>query len=366
MYNLNKLSLCLLLGGFFSLISCADTLETQKETKGYCLDEFMKEKVTLYTALSAPVTETLDLTGTVEYNPDNVINFVSLVGGVVTNTYFSLGDNVKNGQLLAEISSTELSGLLSQKRSLLSQLQVAQRALESTQSLYRDKIASQKDLIIAKSDLEVLTAELENIDAQLNLYSASDERGVFQIRAPSSGIIVNKNIAPGMQISAESDPLFTVSDLNEVWIMANVYSGNVAYIKENMNVTIKALAYPKEKLNGKVNALSQVFDSDEPVLKARIVMDNSTRKLIPGMQVDVLVEKELGSSAIAVPSNAVIFDNNQHFLLIYKNACAIEVRTVVPFMHNSSQVFFENNLEEGEKIITKNHLLIYNHLKNLK
>lgn len=364
-YNLTNISLYALLISILFLTGCAEEAKEIKETEKYCLDELMKEKITIDTALSSPVTEILALTGKVEYNSDKVINFVSLVGGVITNTYFSLGEQVKKGQLLAEIKSTELSNLLSQKRSHQSQILVAQRALESVQEMHQDKIASQKDLIEAQSNLVVLTSELENIEAQLNLYSASSERGVFQIKAPSSGIIVNKSIAPGMQISAEGDPLFTISDLNEVWIMANIYAGNVAYIKEKMNVDIKALAYPDEVFSGKINALSQVFDADERVLKARIVMDNSNSKLMPGMLVDVLVEKKTGISAIAVPANALIFDNNQHFLLVYKGDCDIEVRPVSPFVQNSNQVFFENNVEVGDKVISKNQLLIYNRLKAL-
>lgn len=361
-YNLGLFSLLISLL-FFT--GCADSEKEAKETPGYCLDDFMKQKITIDTALSAPVTETLALTGKVEYNPDKVINFVSLVGGVITNTYFSLGDEVKKGQLLAEIKSTELSNLLSQKRSHQSQILVAKRGLESVQAMHHDKIASQKDLVEAQSNLDVLVAELENIEAQLSLYSASSERGVFQIKAPSSGIVVKKSIAPGMQISADGDPLFTISDLSEVWIMANVYSGNVAYIKENMKVDIKVLAYQDEVFTGKINTLSQVFDADERVLKARIVMDNSTNMLMPGMLVDVLVAKELGTSSIAAPANALIFDNNQHFLLIYKNDCDIEVRSVSPSVQNAKNAFFDKDLEAGEKIISKNHLLIYNHLKDL-
>jgi cobalt-zinc-cadmium efflux system membrane fusion protein len=362
----STLILLYLLINFLLLTGCAESVKEIEEPQRFCLDEFIKEKITIDNALMAPVTETLALTGKVEYNPDKVINFVSLVGGVITNTYFSLGDEVKKGQLLAEIKSTELSNLLSQKRSYQSQIVVAQRELESVKAMHQDKIASQKDLIEAQSNLEVLIAELENVEAQLSLYSASSDRNVFQIKAPSSGTIVNKNIAPGMQISAEGDPLFTISDLSEVWIMADIYAGNVAYIKEDMSVIIQAFAYPDEVFSGKINALSQVFDTEERVLKARIVMDNSANMLIPGMFVDVLVEKNLNLSAVAVPAKSLIFDNDRYFLIIYKNDCEIELRTVRPSVQSTDQVFFENNLEVGEKIITKNHLLIYNHLRDLK
>lgn len=361
--NFTSVYLVVTLLALLSLTGCTEEIKEIKVEDKFCLNEFMKENINVDTVMNLPVTETIHLTGNVEYNPDHVVEFVSFVGGMITKTFFTLGDEVRKGQLLAEIESTELSSLLAQKRSQEAQILVAKRAYESSITLYEDEIVSERDLIEAKSNLDVLEAELENIEAQLNMYSASNERGVFQIKAPSSGIIVNKNISKGMQISASSDALFTIANLNEVWIMADVYAGNVPFVKAGMKVAIDAIAYPHELFNGKINSLSQVFDAENRVLKARIVMDNSANKLMPGMFVDVLVDKEMGKQASAVSSSALIFDNNKHFLLIYKDDCEIEVRLVEPLAQNSQYVFFENNIEAGENIITKNNLLIYNQLK---
>ncbi|MEO5789888.1 efflux RND transporter periplasmic adaptor subunit, partial [Gelidibacter sp.] len=297
---------------------------------GFCLNDFMKDDIIKVPVKKSPISESILLNAIVESNPDNVVHFVSLVSGVVTKTYFTLGEEVKKGQLLLEMMSSELSSLSSQKTSLQSQILVAQRELESVQEMHHDKIASQRDLIEAQSNLDILKAELQNTNAQLNLFSASSERGVFQIKAPASGTIIIKNVASGTQISAESDPLFTISDLSEVWIMANIYAGNIPYVKKDMPVEISAVAYPNDVFSGKISSISQVFDSNERVLKARIVMDNTDGKLMPGMLVDVKVEKEDGILANAAPINALIFDNNQHFLVLYKSDCDIEVRKVTP------------------------------------
>ena len=339
---------------------------TVVEETGFCLNNFMKDDIIKVPVKKSPISESILLNANVESNPDKKVHFVSLVSGVVTKTYFTLGEEVKKGQLLLEMMSSELSSLSSQKISLQSQILVAQRELESVQEMHIDKIASQRDLMEAQSNLDILKAELQNANAQLNMFSASSERGVFQVKAPTSGTIISKNIASGMQISAESDPLFTISDLSEVWIMANIYAGNIPYVKKDMSVEITAVAYPGELFSGKISAISQVFDSNERVLKARIVMNNADGKLMPGMLVDAKVEKEDGILGNAAPINALIFDDNQHFLVLYKSDCDIEVRKVTPNVQNNTHVFFENNIEEGEQIIVKNHLLIYNHLKALK
>lgn len=366
-YSVSKLRNALVFSMAILLFSCEDTTPiVATEAKPFCLENFMKDDLETATVIKAAVHETISLTASVDYNPDKVIHFVSLVSGVITNTYFSLGEEVKKGQVLLELKSTELSSLNAQQSSLQSQILVAKRELESIEQMYEDQIASQKDLIEAQSNLAVLESELGNAQSQLELYSASGERGVFQVKAPTSGVIVNKNIASGMQIGAEGDPLFTISDLKEVWVLANIYAGNVPYVKNDMKVKIQAMSYPENHIEGTISNISQVFDTNERVLKARIVIDNTKGELMPGMLVDVLVEKDDGQIAHAVPLDALIFDTNHYFLLIYKNDCDIEVRNVTPLTQNADVVYFKNTINEGEKVITKNHLLLYNQLKALK
>ncbi|MDQ7961119.1 efflux RND transporter periplasmic adaptor subunit [Flavobacterium lindanitolerans] len=347
------------------LFSCNEKETVTEKNEKFCLNDDLKKKVTIEEIKREPVSETFTLTGNVTYNSDNVIQFTSLINGVVTNTYFSLGDYVKKGQVLAEIKSTELNGLQSENKSVESQLAVAQRQLASVKSMFEDGIASQKDLIQAESEVKVLKASLENIKSNLALYSASPEKSVFQIKAPSNGFIVAKNMSSGMQISSGSEPLFTISDLNEVWVMVNIYATDMQNIKENMDVKIKTLAYPDEVFSGKISALSQVFDAEEHVLKARIVMKNTDLKLKPGMSADIILNKSNASaeSLLAVPVKAVIFDDNQNFLVVYKDDCNLEIRQVDPVTKNREVVYFDKGIQENEKIISKNQLLIYESLK---
>src|SRR5690554_7139362 len=70
------------------------------ENQQYCLDESFKDKLQFKAATMQAVTEGIHLTGVVETNPHQVIHFISLVGAVVSKTYFSLGDEVEKGQVL--------------------------------------------------------------------------------------------------------------------------------------------------------------------------------------------------------------------------------------------------------------------------
>ncbi|WP_106568898.1 efflux RND transporter periplasmic adaptor subunit [Cecembia rubra] len=348
------------------LNSCGNSEEqsNHSENKTYCLDENFKSKIELEQPKKQLVTEGIPLTGAIEPNPDKVIHFVSLVGGIISNTYFSLGDKVTKGQVLAELRSTELSELQSQSKTIDAQIKVAEKNLQSVQSMFDDGIASQKDLLEAQSELDVLQAERVKINANLHLFSASSERGVFQIKAPTTGIVTAKSISTGAQISAEGDPLFTISDLSEVWVLVNIYATNVKNIEAGMEVDIKTLSYPDELFKGKIAAISQVLDEEARVVKARVVLQNVDLKLKPGMIVDVTALKELKTEALSIPTAAMVFDSNQNYVVVYKSDCEIEVRQVEILTKSNGITFLSSGLSENEKIITKNHLLIYEQIKN--
>lgn len=358
-----------LLAGLSSLLLACSSPQASESTladKSYCLDKVFKNKLEFVSPRKEQVVQGIHLTGSIDPNPDKVIHFVSLVGGVISNTYFSLGDEVKKGQVLAELRSTELSSMQSELSTITSQIRVAEKQLQAVQSMYEDKIASERDLLSAQSDLDILKAEREKVTSNLNLYSASAEKGVFQIKAPAAGIITAKAIAAGMQIAADSEPLFTISDLTEVWVMVNIYATNVQNIKPDMDVNISTLSYPEDVFKGKVKAISQVLDNEARVLKARVVLPNQDLKLKPGMLVDVIAMKELKREATVVPTKSLVFDNDQNYVVMYKSDCEIVALPVDVLTKTNGKTFLLTELVESEKIIAKNHLLIYEQLKNFQ
>lgn len=357
---------CLATAVLFS--NCGNPAEQTNRTESahYCLDENFKSKIAFEAPVRRMVTEGIPLTGAVEPNPDKVIHFVSLVGGIISNTYFSLGDNVVKGQVLAELRSAELLELQSQLATIVSRITVADKKLQSVQLMFDDGIASQKDLLEAQSERDVLKAEKEKINANLSLFSASPEKGVFQIKSPATGIITAKSITAGAQISAEGEPLFTISDLSEVWVLVNIYASNVKNIEEGMEVNIKTLSYPDELFRGKITAISQILDAEARVVKARVILQNTDLKLKPGMLVDVTALKQLNNEALSISTVAMVFDNNQNYVVVYRGDCELEIRQVEFITRSNGITFLSGGLDEGEKIISKNHLLVYEQIKNFQ
>ncbi|MFC3199663.1 efflux RND transporter periplasmic adaptor subunit [Parapedobacter deserti] len=334
----------------------------ENKPEGFCLSENLRHQLVVDTLHERDITQHVTLTGEVSYNPDHVVQFVSWVEGVTVQTHFSLGDYVKQGQVLATIKSPALNTLLTEKRSLQSRRQLSEREFAAAQSLYQDNIASERDLVEARSTLEMLDAELANIEDNLALFRPNPAQGVFEIRSPSSGYIVEKNINPGMPIN-DGDNLFTVSGLGEVWVMANVYASDIQFVQQGMEVAIRTLAYPGDVFYGRISALPQVFDSEERVLKARIVIPNDGLKLKPGMSADISVERRSGGTAVALPARAVIFDDNQYFAVVYRGDCDVQLRRISFQTRDDQWYFVQEGLEAGERVVSQNHLLIYERIK---
>lgn len=350
------------------LLACteAKNAEIVQEKKAYCLDESFKVGLETQFPKRQMMVNEIPLSGIVEPNPDNVIHFSNLVNGIIVGTSFTLGDYVKKGQVLAKVKSTELSEWTSRQKILASQLTVARHEYESVQSMYEDGISSKKQLNQAASEVVNLESELEEVSSNLQLYNASTERGVFLIKAPSSGYITEKNITAGMHVSAYNESLFTISELDEVWVQINVYASNLQSITEGMEVNIRSLSYPDIVFTGKVNALSHVLDSESRVIKARVTIKNKDLLLKPGMFVDVIARQKTDREVLTVPTDALIFDNNQNYVVIYEDDCNMKTRRVEYIGQINGTCYIEDDLSTSDKIITKDHLLIYEQIKNFQ
>lgn len=346
----------------FSLVaglsSCDHKAEEAPEKKPQPTSVKLVEVATI-TAELEKITQSIRLNGQIEYNPNQVVHYASLVNGIVTKTFFSLGDKVQKGQVLAELRSSELTDLNAQAATLESQLTVAKRKLSIAESMFADRVSSEKDLFEAQSEVAILKTEIEKVKANLSLYNASSEKGVFQIKAPVSGYVVENNISGGTQINGNDSDLFTISDLSDVWVTTNVYAVDLPFVQKGMSAVIKSKAYPGETFDGVISEISQVFDPQERVLKARIRMPNKDLKLKPGLAIEAVVRKNLTETAIGIPVSALIFHNNENYVLIQKPDNVLEPRKVTIDVQDNDRVFFKNGIASGEKVVIKNQLLLF-------
>lgn len=334
------------------------TLENEKVP---CYSEREKKGMNPITIENSEVVKKLRLNGIVSYNPNAVINYVSFVDGTITQTYFSLGDKVEKGQVLADIQSPELNSMSSELSQLQKELKVAERELESVQDFYEDEVSSEKELIEAQSQKENIEAKLDELEQNMELFSARSSSGSYQIKAPQSGYVVENRIVPGMRFSADSDPLFTISDLDKVWVNLEVYAAHMTAIKEGMKVEIISASQPDEKFEAEIQKVSAVFDPEKNVMQAWAILENVDEFLKPGLHIEAIVETEkMEEEAPRLPAESVIFHNDKDYVVVVDD-CYTMRREIDVLYRDETTVFVKEGLEIGEEIVTNNALLHFEH-----
>lgn len=356
--------IALMLLGLFSCSQSQSQQDTviQSSSGGFCLNEQLKQSTTIVEINERDIVEQFILSGKIEYNENDLVAFRSLLDGIVEQVQFELGDYVRNGQVLATVKSSEVQDLAQQRKYYQNQIDLFEKRVKAKKDLLAAGMTAAPDLLEAEHELESARIELDKIDQNLQLFRATGQ-GTFEIVAPKNGYIIQKAISSGQSIVTDSDPLFSISNLKQVWGMVNIFASNLRYVHTGDEVRVRTIAYPDEFYRGKIDKIYNVFDDAEHVLKARVVLENQKLNLMPGLSADIIIDKRSSQGkAFAIPSRAKIFSNNKEYVVVYKDDCNLKVKQITPIASNEEYVYVKESFEPDEKIIESNALLIFEQL----
>ncbi len=341
------------------LVSCKEKKKEEK-SKGNCLSDTLGKMIMTSVVHKELVYDQLKLSGLVNVNDAKMIKVFPLVGGQVQTVLVELGDYVKKGQILAVLKSAEAAEIQKDIIGDSSRVETTAKNLQVAKDMYNSGLLSEKDFIQAKNDYKRAIAEYDRSVEIYDIYSLG-KNSKYIIRSPMDGFIVTKDVNPGMELRSDNQSnIFTISNLSDVWVLANVYESDIPKIKVDYPVTIQTVAYPDQVFSGKIDKVYNVIDPDSKVLKVRIALQNPGLLLKPGMFATILVKHISDQKMISVPSEGVIFDNNKNWLMVYKSPCEIETREVDVHSVIDNRAYINEGVIEGEKVITKYQLLVYN------
>ncbi|WP_291907174.1 efflux RND transporter periplasmic adaptor subunit [Chitinophaga sp. CB10] len=336
--------------------------DTEKST--FVLSDTMLKNIKIDTAQLEPVQNELRLSGKVTPNGGKVLKVYPLVSGYVEDIKVQLGDYVQKGQVLAVIHSAEIADYEKQLAQAKSDQGVAEKNLKVAQDLYDSRLNTEKDVINAKGDLQKSNAEITRLNDLFKIYRKG-KGATYLVTAPISGYIIEKNINNNMEIRTDnSTNIFTISELDDVWVMANVFETDIAKIKEGYDANVVTVSYPDQPFHGKIDKIYNFLDPATKTMQVRISIDNKNMLLKPEMFATVYVTYQDNDAKIAVPSAAVIFDNSKNYVLVFKDKFNISVRPVEVAKTSGNVTYLSSGLQAGEKVISKNQLLIYDALKD--
>lgn len=301
------------------------------------------------------------LSGKISFDKDYLSQVYSLVGGNVIKVNASLGDCVKKGQVLAVLRSGDIGDYESQYDVAQAQLRTAKRNLDIAQQLYQTKVYSEKDVMQAQNDFKTAEDNVNRIETYLKTYGVSDsaKNAEYRIVSPIDGYIVSKTINEGMNIRPDNtNSVFTVSSLGTVWVLANIYENDIPQVEQNDSVEVEAVAYPDKPYKGVISNISNVLDSTASTLQARVVLNNPDNLLKPGMFSTVKVHVDKHKKAIAVPKEALIFYENNFYVMLSKGHNTF-VKTLVTVEGNHANVsYISKGLNIGDVVVGRGSLYV--------
>jgi membrane fusion protein, heavy metal efflux system len=342
--------------------ACEKKQTVKEENKKFCLSDTMARMVTIDSATLSNIASEITLSGEVAFNENKVIKIFPRSSGQVIDCKVSFGDKVQKGQVLAVIKSADVAGSYSDLSTSEADIAIAKRQMDNAESLYKSGIASEREYTEAKQNYQKALAAKNKIRTMLNINGGSrtSAGGTYVLTSPINGYIVEKKVNAGSFIRPDmNDNLFTISDMKDVWVMANVFEADIPKVKEGYPVKVTTLAFPDKVFNGHIDKISDVLDPTNKALKVRIKLDNQGLLLKPEMFTKVIVTNQEANKATAIPSSAVVEESGKQYVVIYNGNCDLRVQEIDVLKEIGDITYINSGVLPGQKLIARNALLLY-------
>ncbi|MEH7889243.1 efflux RND transporter periplasmic adaptor subunit [Elizabethkingia meningoseptica] len=348
-----------------ALAACSKEEPQKKENivKGFEISKEMMKTTTLAEAQKEQIKEQMSFFGKISADRNSYIDIYPLVGGNVLTVNAELGDYVHKGQVLATIRSTEVAGFQKDLSDAKTDLAEAQNKLRVAQELYEGKLNTRNDVMAARSELTKAQDQLKRAEAVSTIYNVRNGN-IYSVVSPINGYIVQKNINKDMQLRSDrSDNIFDVANTKDVWALVNINETDIDKIELGMKAEVSTLSYPDKVFYGKIDKIFKIIDPQTNAMQARVVLDNTQGLLIPDSKATIKIFDTLNETAIAIPSSAVIFDDNRYFVVLFRSQSNIKIREIKILKQTGETTYVADGVKEGDKVVTSNQLLIYKSLK---
>jgi cobalt-zinc-cadmium efflux system membrane fusion protein len=346
------------------LQSChhADNADDQKEEKFQVTDTLLNSLL-IDTVKEASALSQINLTGSIAPDENKTVKIFPMVSGVAQDVHVQLGDVVSQGQTLAIMKSAEMAGFTKDYISAEADVRSAKRTFESTQDLYKSGLASQKDFEQAQSDYQKAVAESKRAEAVIGI-NKSNAQG-YIIKSPISGFVIEKNLTDNTQVRADnSQNLFTIADLSDVYVLINIYESDIANIQVGDPVKITTLSYPDKIFEGKIDKIYDVLDPDNKIVKARVKIVNPGNKLKPEMFANVTIKAKSGESLPVVSTRALIFDNDKNYVILVDGKAHARIQQVDIAKKVEDRAYIRAGLKPGDRVVASRQVYLFESLKD--
>jgi membrane fusion protein, heavy metal efflux system len=267
----------------------------------------------------------LRLSGAVAFNAFRTTPVITQVSGPVTRIVAQPGEVVGKGQPMLYLASPDYSQLRANYLKARDAFDLADKNYARSKDLYAHNAIAERDLQAAESARTQAQADMIAAEQALTIIGISNPETVISkpaspevpLRAPIAGEVVERLISPGQVVQAGNTQCFTISDMSTVWVLANVFQDDLAYVHAGDPVIITTSTYPGQQFRGKISYVAEGLDPTSRTVQARVVTQNPGRRLKKDMFVTVTVAAGAINNALTVPDSAVLRDaENEPFVYV--------------------------------------------------
>lgn len=263
-------------------------------------------------------------------------------------------EKAKSRLLLAETVEKRQKELLAIRGGALKDLEQAQSDLVQAQG---DLRSAEISLAAARNRLRILGRSDQEIAAAEKLDRISPET---LVSAPIGGTVIQRKVGPGQYINVgATDPVFTVGNLETVWLIANVRESDAPRMKVGAPVEVTVLAYPGRVFNARLAYVAPALDPNTRRLSVRAEIANPGRELLPEMFASFKIVTGADQLAPAVPQEAVVYEGAQARVWVARpEQKAVVARQIEVGLTANGLVEVRKGLDVGEIVVASGTLFI--------
>jgi len=298
-----------------------------------------------------------EYSGNIDYNedPDRLVIVNTKYEGWVEALYVSKeGVNVGRGQLLMGVYSPSL---LAAKEEYVTTY-MSMRGLYTAQGKSGDTLAE----AMRKDDTVLASRQkLKYLDVSENEISKLEADGkagrLTYFFSPISGTIIKKEILQGAFINSGQE-LMRIANLDQLWVYIHVFEKDLAFLHKGQKAVLKISSYPDQEYTGFVDLIFPYLDPVTKDIKVRIVLQNSSGQLKPGMFTEVTLQDTLPGLNIVIPDTAIIHSGEKNYVFVSEGAGDFEMRPVKIKMSSDGKSVISSGLSENELVVMSGQFLL--------
>ncbi len=354
------------------LTACSGKQAQPDATKPHdvTLTKEQQQHLKVVTIEPADYRTTITTTGVVDFDHDRATQVLAPFSGSVTRVLVDLGDHVKKGEALATLDSPDFASAAGAYRKALLAASAADAVAKNDRALFarqaiseRENAQAQADAASADADRDAalqtlvsLHVDPKTIDEIRAGKPVAGGQGV--VRAPITGTVVEKSIAPGQTLAAGDTPVFTIADTSKMWVMAQVFGDDVARVHDGDAAEI-VTGDGGKPLVGTVTNVGAVVDPGTRSVQTRVSVDNPGGALKKQMYVSVRIRAHKAQHGLLVPVSAVLRDEeNLPFVYVLDKHGGYARRPVTLGTRVDDRYVVPEGLKAGAKLVADGSIFL--------